>query len=477
MVHENPKPIGVKLGVKPIYSTVIHKDSIEGPCRTGSEEGLNPKTERENAKKRLDKLKEEATEILNMPEVETLKPVYLELGHKGGWLLSRKELKKLEPDLQKTDIYFGYETSFPKIAAALAAEKYKKSVIIMEKSFPAYIGIAESIAQLRAKDIEGYYPMNHSELRHIISLLQVKKAITKTKILRVTDIKFTDNSNFRDLDNLKRTFGIEYKDVTIDELGKEIDRVRQNGQKEAEEITDNLIDNARAVHMKRGDITDSVNFYLGVRRLMNRYECNAFTIDCFEICPDKRVTFERKSVPCLTHTLLKDDGYPSVCEGDITELLTMMFLMYISKKSAYMGNPQVIDEKKNIMGIFHDVPGIKMKGLTQPGLPYEIRPFTCGGWGAIINYDFSRDRGEEVTVARFNPSRNKILVASGEITGGQNFDSKCGCNLGVLIKVSDVVDFFHKNVSFGNHYVMVYGNYVKELKGMGDIMNFEVVEA
>ena len=128
------------------------------------------------------------------------------------------------------------------------------------------------------------------------------------------------------------------------------------------------------------------------------------------------------------------------------------------------------------MEVLHDVPGIKMKGLTQPGLPYEIRNFTNGGWGAAIRYDFSQDKGEKVTIARFNPSGSKILVTKGEIIGCEGFNS-IGCNLRAFVKVPDVAGFFHEAANFGNHSAMVYGDYIQELRELGDLMRFEVVEA
>ena len=478
MIHANQKPINIKLGVKPVFSSIIHKDSIEGPCRVGDEKRLNPENERIRAKEGLDRLKKDVKTYFDTTEVNILESVYLELSHKGGWLLKEKELKKLEADSEQTDVYFGVGSAFSQIAAGKAGERYKKPVILAEKQLPAYIGIASIIARLRAKHLEGYYTLNHFELERLVSTLLVRKAVGKTKLLRVTDQKFDENSNLRNLDNLKTQFGIDYKDITIAALAKEIDKISQSrtGQKKAKEITDKLIKNAQQSHMKREYIISSVNFYLAVKQIMEKYKCNAFTIDCFEICPDKRVAFQRKAVPCLTHTLLKDEGVPSVCEGDINALLTMMLLMYISKKSAYMGNPFIIDTEKNIIGILHDVPGMKMHGLGKKDLPYEIRPFTYGGWGANIRYDFSRDKGKQVTVATFNPLRNKMLVVKGKIAGCVGFDTETGCCLRADIKVANSIDYFHENVNFSHHHVMVYGDYIERLKEFGKMMGFEVIE-
>jgi len=149
--------------------------------------------------------------------------------------------------------------------------------------------------------------------------------------------------------------------------------------------------------------------------------------------------------------------------------------MYISGKSAYMGNSYLLDKDKNIIAVHHDVPGLKMKGFNKPDLPYEIRNFTVGGWGATIRYDFSRDKGETVTLARFNPTATKLFVARGEIVGCGGFD-KVGCSLRAEIKVSDAVKLFHEEAEFGHHLAMVYGDYVNMLKDLGKIIGFNVIE-
>lgn len=94
-----------------------------------------------------------------------------------------------------------------------------------------------------------------------------------------------------------------------------------------------------------------------------------------------------------------------------------------------MGNP-IFNAKNNILSIFHDVPGLKMKGFDSPSLPYEHRNFTVGGWRFTFRYNFSRDKGQVITIARANPGQTKILLVRGEIQEGFGFDG-IGCTLGV----------------------------------------------
>ena len=43
--------------------------------------------------------------------------------------------------------------------------------------------------------------------------------------------------------------------------------------------------------------------------------------------------------------------------------------------------------------------------------------------------------------------------------------------------MGDQADFFYKHINFGNHLPLVYGDYTRELKLLGEILGFEVVTA
>ena len=469
------KPVDVKVGVKPVFASLIHSSAYEGPCRVGRAEDLDPTTERARAKEAFNRFIGELENLAR--EAKILKPAYVE--HGDDWIVKEKEFEKLESDFEEVDLYLVAGCSLNQFLAAKVGEQYKKPVAMVGGESDGNLPMGcDAVSHLRAKHLEGYIVLDYAELNHLISLLRVRKAVSQTKVLRVTENKFDNvNGNFWDLENFKMKFGIDHKDICIKELVDEMDRVTQSKdeQDKAENIADILIKNAQRVHMAREYVVNDVKFYLTVKNLMAEYGCNAFTVNCFELCPDKRAAYDRKTTSCLTHTLLKDEGIPSACEGDINALLTIMVLIYISKKSVYMGNIFMRDKAENIVGILHDVPGIKMKGSDKPDLSYEIRNFTVGGWGTTIRYGFSQSKGEEVTVARFDPSGDKILVAKGKIGGGGGFDT-IGCSLEALIRIPDVVSFFHKAADFGNHSAMVYGDYTQQLKELGDLMDFEVVE-
>jgi len=283
------------------------------------------------------------------------------------------------------------------------------------------------------------------------------------------------HSNIADLEELEKRFGIGHVCIGFREFFAEMDRVLADKslQKLAGEITDSLMENATENHMTRENIIPSVNYYLTVKKLMAKHGCNAFTATCQELCvagyPQKY-----KVTPCLTHTLLKDQGYPSSCEGDTNVLTTMMMQIYLTRKSPYMGNTLVRDRGRNIVSIHHDVPGIRMKGIDAPGLPYEIRKFTERGWGATVRYDFSRDRGEDVTFCRLNPAATKLMTVCGKLEGCYGLDD-WSCSLGATITVADAMEYFHTAVDFGHHFSMIYGDCTDRLEMLTGLLGIDIV--
>ena len=326
----------------------------------------------------------------------------------------------------------------------------------------------------RRFDVEEHRPIDFDDLNRLISVLRVRRAVRESRVL---EVHTAGGSRTGMLENLKAKYGLEHKSILDQEIYDEMDRVvaAEAERERTQKLTQRLIDNARKVHMKREDILPSVSFYVAARNLMERHQCNAFSFPCYETCATK-IPAKKRFTPCLAHSLLKDEGFPSVCEGDIRMLPAMMFLMYLSKKSAPMGNTWVVDKKDNLYGLQHNVPGLKMKGFHEPDLSYEIVNFTFEGWGATIRRDYALDKGQPVTIAAFNSDFARLLVIKGEIVGSFGYD-EVGCRLMASVRVPDVAKLYQQvhRLGFTGHHAMVYGDYMEDLVKLGEVMGFEVL--
>lgn len=484
-------PRDVKINVKVVYYAMIHPGVWHGPCRYGEqvsieEEIIRARTNFEDYNKSL---KNELT-----PDAHLLKPVYFEFPQNKK--ISRQDLLELEADKDEVDLYVLPETPLSGYLASMIGDIYKKPVVSK----------IQSTAYLRSMGLEGYVADNYESLNKLISLLRARKAFQQTSMLLITDIGipgYPTPCSVSDFEGLNKRFGIGTTIIHIQELVNEREKILSNKNRmvEVETYTDNLIDRAQKVSkIGREQVMGDVLFFHTVKNLMTKYNCNAFSIECFELCgtryPDKW-----QANPCLTHSLLRDEGFPSACEGDTSALLTLSIFMALGNNSAFMGNLQgtrkgqtqiltgcngSIKTTENWVSgadteglkilLGHDVPGLKMLGFNNPDLPYELRNFVCGepaGWGTQIKVDFTKIKEKTVTIGRLDPLASKIVVTKGEIIGMRGFDNM-GCSTNVIIDVSDPQGYLNKAPDYGHHYVMTYGDYTQELTHLGDMLKIRV---
>lgn len=469
-----PRPIDVKLNIKPVYASRIHEAAYGGPCRWYPMDQMTPEYEtkvfQESSQSFFKLVKENLSAVANL--MEPL-PVVLWRDYRkyeNGDMIEPDTWAKIEKEIENIDLFItGYRVP--------GLEKYKKPV--------AWVGNGswnlDWSAFLRNSGVEGYAPYDWDEMRELVKLLQVRKAVRSTRILVVTDrpedppVCVLANS---DMNKLKEMYGVDYQNISYKEFFAEMDSIVKDKEKqsEAKEIRDKLIRNAGRISMDKEKILNDVNFHLAVKSTMKKYYCNAFTIRCFELC-GSHIAAERQFTPCLNNIILRDEGIPSSCEGDINALFTAMTFMYLAKKPAYMGNT-LYYAKENRISIHHDAATLKMKGYDQPDLPYEILNFThesSGGFGTTIRYDFAQDIGHEVTISRANPFSRKIILAKGKIAGGKGL-REYGCKLGLDIETPDVRGLFHTCADIGNHLVMVYGDCTDGMRKLGKVLNYEVLE-
>jgi len=457
-----------KVGVKPVFVQLIHSGAYEGPCRVGRKEDLDPAKEMQRGEEQLKRwTRQVKSEISN--DAHLLEPVTLRW--RDDWHLPEQEIRKLEGDVGAVDLFLvhGGLSQYPAVAIG---RRFNKPVVMV-----GTVTTVDVAAYLRSRGLEGYAPLDLGELNRLIALLRVRKAISKTRILHALEgdvIPVGVVSTICDMEALQDRFGVGRATVPAERLLERMEALSPESAAEAEQLTDKLINGAEQNNMSREDVLPSVRFYVAVRNMMRQLECNAFTVPCFELCA-RRIPEQHRVVFCLAHSLLKDQGYPAACEGDVNVLMAMSVLMHLAGKSSYMGNSSLISKEDNLIRLNHDVPGLKMKGFDADDLPYTIAPFTQAGWGATLRYDFSRDAGQPVTLARFNPAANRLLVATGEIAGGGPVDM-VGCSLHAILRVNDAVELFHREADFGHHLAMVYGNYAEDLQALSRMMNFEVME-
>lgn len=286
-------------------------------------------------------------------------------------------------------------------------------------------------------------------------------------------------SGINNPEGLKDQFGIELVTISYNELAKEMERLKNDNSfsHEKSEMAETMFKNANHSFIDEKYVVNSMEFYQAVVNLMKTFNCNAFTIECFEFCTS-RLPQQWKITPCLIHTMLKDLGIPSACEGDLGGLLAMHLLMLLSNKSSHLGNMFYQTNGKGVLTVNHSVPGIKMNGFDKPGLPYQLGHFVESGWGTKAIIDFMNNDIKDVTVARMNPQGTGLLVLKGTLVSSQGWgDDIVGCHdiANIVGKESGTAEeFVRKQADYGNHLPWVYGDYAEQLEKLGSLIGIDV---
>lgn len=465
----------MKLNVKPVYVHLVHRSAYMGPCRGGSWEQLERSYDEMMAAENFEKMQESLKQIYaDEPDIHLQKPVYLEF--LDEFIVREAELNLVKDE--DTDVFL-LDGLMGQHLAVNIAKKFKKPICA--------VGCCTSTdvtACLRAAGFESYGSIDLEGTKPVMKMLQCRKTIANTRVLSILKGDICSKgveSNIRDLDRITNKWGINFKFLNAEDFLQEITDLSDEEIKQAENIADDLMSQAETCHLQRDMMIRSTKVYVATKKLLQRYECNAFTLPCFEICATRRINAE-KYTWCLTHSLLKEEGIPSACEADYNALISMIVVMAVAGNAPHMANthpalpheiPDDVKDTGNLIKMYHAVPTRHMKTRSGAPEPFGLQSFTEDHWGATMRYHYNRDIGETVTMVRFNPQGTTLMAATGTIVTETGYD-KIGCDTGLLVDVKNKAKFFDAQCNYGHHMTWAYGDISDALDALGNAVGFSV---
>ena len=505
------KNIDVKLNVRPIYIGLVHEYAYEGPCRFGEGDALEKEYDQMVSRETYEIFKQDV--FSHIPAgINMMDPIYLEATDE--WVNSEKIYETLSAEIDKIDLFvFNFQIARGFIYVEFAQRFHKPVAMIPHSCCEETL----NTAALHARGHEAYAFYSWADYEGYLRALRTRKALQNTRVLvasRFSSVKsYGGTDNFVNLEEITNRLGVKFRNISVHELldqlhevdpysnptipGRKGQNINAEDTALAEKLADEFIANADEVRMDRAAIIDTFKAYVLVQKLMDHYECNAFTAPCPDLCSTRRFS-EEKFTLCMTHSLNDENGISSACEYDINSVIGKVIMTNLSGKAPYMGNTNAIvfdkeghmipfhkfndntiediADKTNLYMTFHSTPNRNLKGLKAEKERYRLAPFAYSGFGATIRYDFAQDIGQVITMIRISPDATKIFIAKGTISGGAGYEMK-NCDQGVFFNVADKVDFYHKQQYFGNHTVLAYGDYVEELKMLAEALGIEAVIA
>jgi hypothetical protein len=137
-----------------------------------------------------------------------------------------------------------------------------------------------------------------------------------------------------------------------------------------------------------------------------------------------------------------------------------------------MGNP--LYENDEMITLHHSVPCLKMNGFDSQDLDYSIYSFTGQGFGGKIQIDFNQNESEKVTICRFDPSGEKMLLKTGKVIKSKYTDYYCSPYYYII--VDNARKYLHNIMDFGHHQVLIFGDFSNQLREVASLLNFDIVE-
>jgi len=313
-----------------------------------------------------------------------------------------------------------------------------------------------------------------NELDEAVGLLRVPALMKQTRIMAVNGPVGTKAACSRE--GVKQKFGADMVTVPREqlvELAKSIDP--KAAEAEAEQY---WIKPAEAIiEPTRQEIMDSARFYLATKQLMIKENFRAL---CYRGCMgDPR--------GCLTVSKLGDLGLVGACEGSIDDTLTMLLFAYAFGEPGFSTDP-VVDEAKNAVVQFHCTSFTQRPNGSR--MPFVIRSQTDSGGGVALQVQWKI--GEPVTMAKL-VNLDTMLVAPGKVTETSTSNRACRTQF-----TQSVRDARHLYLNWGGgaivpadfegdiatyigampmlHRSVFYGDHLRGLKRLGNLMDFKVIE-
>jgi L-fucose isomerase-like protein len=315
---------------------------------------------------------------------------------------------------------------------------------------------------------------DRGELDEAAALLRVPALMKQTRILAVDGPRGTKAAC--DAGEVKRKLGadvVTIKNAEVLELAKSIDPAAAEAEAENYWIKPAI----GILEPTRQEIIDSARYYLAVKKLMIQQKAQGI---CSAACMGN-------PRGCLTFSKLNDLGFVGACEGDIDSTLTMLLFAHAFRTPGFITDP-VVDESKNAMVQFHCTSFTQRPDGSR--MPFLIRNQTDSGGGVALQVQWQV--GEPVTMAKL-VNLETMLAVPGKVT--ETSTSPLACRTQFTQSVRDARHLFlHwgggaivNPASAGDlslyagampmlHRAVFYGNHIRGIKRLGDLMGFKVVE-
>lgn len=302
-------------------------------------------------------------------------------------------------------------------------------------SLAASLEIASFLKQKnkRVEIIHGDSEYIARRIKELRKIFQVKNKLFSVKLGVVGKPSDWLIASDVDYNKVKDALGISLIDIKMDELVKEIDQDHH--------FIHPKLKNIREKRFNKKSIEGALKIYSGFKAIVNKYKLDGITVRCFDLLEIY------KNSGCLGTSLLNDEGIVAGCEGDVSALISMTILNFLTDEPVFMANPSSIDIDKNEIILAHCTLPLNMPDK------FYLKTHFESGIGVGIKGDI---REGEATIFKLSGDGKEYFVSGGEIV--ENLSNENLCRTQIRLRMDEDVKYFLQN-SIGNHHLICKGDY------------------
>lgn len=341
---------------------------------------------------------------------------------------------------------------------------------------------------LRALGADVHIVQNQREGDALLRALAMKRFLKGSRIVVFGEQNFPWNAHAVG-PLITRNLGTEIRVKTLDDLRSRYDQFDDAALDRlwAQRSGRYTIEGVRDTCLKQG-----LRTYLAIQSILEEEAALGMGVNCF----GELIIEGSRDIPCLAQTLLREDGYIAACDGDFCAMMNMVMTTFYLDQPCMMSNMYPIRYEGALRDHFGGDPLApnaecysrerwrNMARLGHCGYVGVVSPeMTTSGktllkdWGGT--WEIKRDGrgcgnagdlrgGELVTVQELRFDGTTLLLAEGRVAETTWHPGMPHCESTALLEFRDLEGFVD-HIS-REHTVVVYGDYIREMEILGDVL-------
>lgn len=288
----------------------------------------------------------------------------------------------------------------------------------------------EILSYLKDNNLDGevLHGSNEYIIKRIKELTEIEVKYRLGVVGKPSDWLIASNVNY---ENAKRLHDIDLIDIPIDKV--------------CDYYFKSFNDYKLEFKYDSKEINKSLKLHKALNKIKEEYNLNGLTNRCFDLLG------KLKTTACLSLALLNQEDIVATCEGDIPTMISMHLLNKITNQVGFQANPSRIDVENKKMILAHCTLPLNMTNNY-----YLDTHFESGIGVAIKGYL----QEEKVTIFKLGKNLKDYYVTTGKIV--RNLEEANLCRTQIEVDIDEDIEYF-LNRPYGNHHVVIYGDYKKEI--------------